>query len=119
MSKEQITEQVQKLRKALEELEKRLADARVPFNVLEEFKMAVDHIRMTVWAMLSTEASKHYEMRSSIAVFRLKRMLEMSKQLILDIEANDVTIDSPELQQCHGALKRVVERIDRLYKSGV
>lgn len=119
MTKEQITDQVQKLKKALEELEMRLADAQVPFNVLEEFKMAVDHIRMTVWAMISTEASKHYEMRTSIAAFRLKRMLEMCKQLVLDIEANDVSIDSRELHECHGAMKRVVERIDRLYKSGV
>lgn len=119
MNKEQIIEQIRKLKKALEELEQRLADAHVPFTVLEEFKMAVDHIRLTVWAIVSSEGNKQYEMRTQIAEFRLKRTMEMCKQIILDIEANDITVDSTALYQCHALMKGTLDRIDRLYRSGI
>lgn len=119
MSTESFIEQVRKLKASLEELEKRLAGADVPLAVLEDFKMAVDHIRMTVWALLSAEKTDLYEAAASVARFRLKRTVEMSRSILLDINAGNLTIDMAELQQFHAFLKDTLERIDRLYRTGI
>lgn len=120
MSSEKLVEQVHQLKAALEEIEKRLSGgSEVPVAVLEDFKMAVDHTRMTVWALLSAADTDEYEVASQVARFRLKRGVDMFRAVIADIDSNEVTIDSPELQQFFAILKDVVARIERLYKSGV
>lgn len=119
MSNEKLVEQVRQLKAALEEIEKRLAGGGVPVAVLEDFKMAVDHTRMTVWAILSSAQSDQYEVTSQVARFRLKRGVEMFRAVIADIDTNEITVDSPELQQFSVVLKDTLARIERLYKSGV
>lgn len=119
MDKDKIIEQVQQLKQALEDIEKRLGESEVPLAVLEDFKMAVDHTRMTVWAILSTAQTDLYEVAASIVRFRLKRMAEMCRQTISDIDTNEITVDSAELAAFFTALKEAHERINRLYKSGL
>ena len=118
MNKEKIVEQVQQLKQALVEIEKRLSASDVPAAVLEDFKMAVDHTRMTVWALLSANPTAQYEVSEQIARFRAKRAAEMFKHIRSDIDTNELTIDSPELQEFYAALKETVERVERFYKSG-
>lgn len=113
-----MVEQIQQLKKALEEIEKRLEGSDVPQAVLEDFKMAVDHTRMTVWALLSTPKGDQYEVASAIARFRIKRTVDMCRQIVADIDTNEVTIDSPELKDFHTHLKGTLERVDRLYLTG-
>ena len=81
--------------------------------------MAVDHTRMTVWALISSAQADQYEISASIVRFRIKRTVEMCRQIVMDIDTNEITIDSPELQEFFTALKGTVERIERLYKTGV
>lgn len=119
MSNEKLVEQVRQLKTALEEIEKRLGGGDVPVAVLEDFKMAVDHTRMTVWALLSAADTDQYEIASQVARFRLKRGVDMFRAVIADIDTNEITVDSPELQQFFAVLKDVLARIERLYKSGV
>ena len=119
MSSEKLVEQVHQLKAALEEIEKKLVGGgEVPVAVLEDFKMAVDHTRMTVWALLSAETDQ-YEITSQVARFRLKRGVDMFRAVIADIDTNEITVDFPELQQFYTILKDVLARIERLYKSGV
>ncbi len=118
MDKEKIVEQVQQLKQALVEIEQRLSASEVPVAVLEDFKMAVDHTRMTVWALLSSNPSAQYEVSEQLARFRVKRANEMFKHIRSDIDTSELTIDSPELQEFYGALKETAERVERLYKSG-
>lgn len=118
MSQEKIVEEIQQLKKTLEEMEKRLAAGDVPLAVLEDFRMAVDHIRTTVWTLIANPASDEYEVTSNIARFRLKRATQMFRQILSDIDTNEVTVDMPELVEFHATLQEAVERVQRLYKSG-
>lgn len=118
MSKEKVIEQIHQLQKALEEIEKRLTETELPLAVLEDFKMAVDHTRMTVWALLSAPQGDQFEVAAAIVRFRVKRTIEMCRQIVLDIDTSELTIDSPELQQFQEVVKATLERIDRLYQSG-
>lgn len=119
MDTQAMIEQVRKLKTALEALEKRLTAAEVPLPVLEDFKMAIDHTRMTTWAILTAPQSNDGDLSAAIVRSRLKRAMEMARQIVLDINAGELTIDSPELQQCHTTLRDTLGRIERLYRSGL
>ncbi len=119
MSQEALVDEIRKLKKALEELEKRLATDEVPLAVLEDFKMVVDHTRMTVWAILSAGQSDQPDLPTQISHFRLKRIMDMCRQVMMDIESATLGIDSAELRQLQPVLRDTLARIERLYKSGM
>lgn len=114
----ELIEQIHQLKQALEEMEKQIHTGEVPLAVLEDFKSAVDHIRTTVWAVVSTAQDKQYELANNIARFRVKRAIDICHRIISDIDIHELTVDSPELVQFNNALKQAVERINRLYQSG-
>lgn len=116
--KQKLGEQVQQLKQALEEIEKRLAGDEVPVAVLEDFKSAVDHIRTTVWALMSSPQGNQYEVAPHIARLRLQRAAGMFRQISSDIDTSEITVDSPELKEFHTSLKGLLDRIERLYQSG-
>ena len=115
MSQEKLVEQVQQLRNALGEIEKPLAGGDVPLAVLEDFKMAIDHTRMTLWAIFSTPQTDPYEATATIVRLRQKRTVEMCRQIILDINSSEITVESSELKPLHAALQDTLDRIERLY----
>jgi len=117
MDKSKVVEQVQQLKQALIEIEGRLAEADVPLAVLEDFKMAVDHTRLSVWAIMSAQTDQ-YELASQIARFRVKRAIDMFQHIRSDIDTNELTIDAPELQEFFNSLKIMLERVERFYQSG-
>lgn len=118
MDLEKVIEQIELLKKALEEIEKRLGQSEVPRAVLEDFKMAVDHTRMTVWALLSSADADEYEVASQIVRFRVKRAAEMFKCIRSDIDTSELTVDAPELQEFYSELKSTLDRLERLFQSG-
>lgn len=119
MRKEQLIEQVQELKQGLEAMQQRLSESEVPRAVLEDFKMTVDHIRLTVWGILSAEKADQYELATTIVRFRLKRTQDMCQQIILDIDASELTVDLPELPPFYKTLKEAHGRLERLYQSGI
>jgi len=119
MGSEQLSEQVHKLKASLQEMEKIFTGGNVPVAVLEDFKMAVDHIRMNVWAVLSNPTRDQYEVANTIVRFRLKRAVEMLRQILMDIDSSEITLDMPELLQFHATLKDTLDRMSRLGKSGI
>ncbi len=118
MSQDQLLEQVKRLRTELEEVEYRLGRNDIPLPVLEDFKSAIDHIRLTLWGILQSSGPDRYEAAAAIVRFRLRRADDICKQIVADIDALEVTVDSPELKQLHETLGATVNRIHQLYKSG-
>jgi hypothetical protein len=119
MDNKTLFEEVTKLRKALENIESRLSAGEVPMPAVEDFKMAVDHIRTTLWAMLTTPKEQEFEVSGVIAKFRLKRAEDICKQVSMDIDANDLTIESPELHHFFTVLRNLYGRLDRFLRSGM
>lgn len=114
-----MDEDVAKLKADLEKAQKELNWATVPPPVLEDFKMAVDHIRTDIWAAMSTRYTEQYKVAAGIVRFRLKRAAQMCEQIKLDIDAGEVSVDASELKVFHTAVKKSSERIDELYQSGM
>jgi len=114
-----LIEQVRQLRAQLEEIDKRLQGAPLPMAVLEELKDAVDHLRTTLWAAMSANTDDPNVLASKLVSLRLQRAEEICRQIRLDVDANEVDINSVELPKLREALHLTVTRVDRLYKSGM
>jgi len=110
---------VQQLRAQLEEIDKRPQGAPLPMAVLEDLKGAVDHLRTTLWAAMSANTDDPDVLASKLVNLRLQRASEMCRQIRLDIDANEVDINSVELPKLREALHLTVNRVERLYKSGM
>jgi hypothetical protein len=118
MSQDQLLEQVKRLRSELEEVEYRLRHNDIPVPVLEDFKSAIDHIRLTLWGILQSSGPDRYEAAATIIRLRIRRADDICKQIVADIEALEITVDSSELKQLHDTLSGTLNRINQLYKSG-
>jgi hypothetical protein len=110
---------VRQLRAQLEEIDKRLQGAPLPIAVLEDLKDAVDHLRTTLWAAMSANTDDPDVLASKLVSLRLQRAEEICRQIRLDVDANEVDINSSELPKLREALHLTVTRVDRLYKSGM
>ena len=117
MHQRALLEQVHVLRAQLEQIDQRLQSEPLPNAVLEDFKGAVDHLRSTLWALMSEGGPD--SVTSKLVTFRLIRAAEICRQVQLDIDASEVGINSPELPKLREALRLATERVERLYRSGM
>jgi hypothetical protein len=118
MLQEQLLEQLQRLRAELDNAEAQLKTADVPVPVLEDLKQAVDHLRLALLGVAHSTGDDKYEAAAAIIRSRLQRTGELCRQIVADIDAQEVTVDSPELKELHELLAGTVSRIHQLYKTG-
>lgn len=118
MSQNELLEQIHRLKAELEDAEFRLRQNDIPLLVLEDFKSAIDHIRLTVWGILQASGTARYEAAATIIRFRMRRADDICQQIISNIDAQDITVESPELKKLHETLTATVNRIHQLYRSG-
>jgi hypothetical protein len=119
MHQDALIEQVQQLRVKLEETDKRLQGDPLPMAVLEDLKGAVDHLRSTLWAAMSAKTDDPDVLNAKLVSLRLQRATQICRQIRLDIDASAVDINSVELPKLREALDLTVNRVQRLYKSGM
>ncbi len=118
MSQNELLEQIHRLRTELEDVEFRLRQNDIPVLVLEDFKSAIDHVRLTVWGILQASGSDRYEAAATIVRFRMRRAGDICQQIVSNIDAQDITVESPELKKLHETLTATVSRISQLYRKG-
>jgi DNA repair ATPase RecN len=114
-----LAEQVKQLKQTFEDFQNELPKGEFPRALLEEFQTAVDHVRMTVWALLSAPQTDPSELSATVIRARMNRTEDMCRQIAQDIDSHDLSIESLELKQLHATLRSTLSRIDRLYKSGL
>ena len=86
--------------------------------VLEDLKQAIDHLRLTLLGVAHSAGTEKYEASAAIIRSRLERTGELCQQIVSDIDAMEVTVDSPELKKLNEVLAGAVSRIHQLYKTG-
>lgn len=118
MSQNELLQQIHRLQTELEDVEFRLRQNDIPVLVLEDFKSAIDHVRLTVWGVLQASGSDRYEAAATIVRFRMRRADDLCQQIISNIDAQDITVESPELKKLHETLNATANRINQLYRSG-
>ncbi|MFQ5853106.1 MAG: hypothetical protein ACE5JU_21310 [Candidatus Binatia bacterium] len=115
-SEEKLVRQVEELGHALRGIEPHLASSKIPWGVLADFRAAIDHIRITLWGVVTTANSEHHKaVASAIVRYRLRRIVDMCRSTILDIESGAVTADAAELPTLRVTLKDTLEHANQLY----
>ena len=118
MSQDELLDQVHRLKGELVEVESQLRENDIPLPVLEDFKAAIDHIRLTVWGILQASGSGRYEAAAALIRFRLRRADSICQQIVSDIDAQEITVEMPELKSLRDTLTSTVNRINQFYKKG-
>ncbi|NIM48813.1 MAG: hypothetical protein GTO22_06065 [Gemmatimonadales bacterium] len=108
------------VKKALQEIEKELAAGGMEQEDLEDFKGVIDHVRLSVWALMTAGWSDEYQGLDSprtkqvIARFRLHRGEDICRNALSDIEAGVIPADSPDLGQFYTTLQETAAVIARV-----
>lgn len=105
MSPADVSEELQKMRAALQAIEQRLQAKAVPLSGVQDLKSGVDELRLRLWAILS--ASNNPDPASTLERFRLRRATE-----ILDSINGDIA--SGALRTSHKEIGMLEERAERL-----
>lgn len=117
-SSQDLVEQVNELGMALQGIERELGSGQVPVAVLEDFRTAVDHTRMTLWAVITAaDAGELSVITAAIVRYRLGRIIEMCRRSVADLDSGALTLQTPELPVFKAMLEQALARIEEMEKS--
>ena len=117
-SGQDLVEQVNELGMALQGIERELGSGQVPVAVLEDFRTAVDHTRMTLWAVITAaDAGELSVITAAIVRYRLGRIIEMCRRSVADLDSGALTLQTPELPVFKAMLEQALARIEEMEKS--
>src|SRR5687768_15630333 len=95
MAEPSFVEQVATLNATLSAIEARLARGQAPIEGLEDFKSALDDVRLRLWGLLSAAGGDDY--KGFQERFRIRRATEMTRGLGADLRAGAVSARHREL----------------------
>jgi hypothetical protein len=110
MAEPSLIEQVGLLNSTLTAIEGRLSGGQVPVEGLEDFKSALDDMRLRLWGLLSAAGGDDY--RGFQEQFRIRRATEMCRGLNGDLRAGGVSGRHAELSGLHDAAVELGRSID-------
>lgn len=116
MTDDTLSQQIAQLRSQLTTVDAQLARSGGNAEGLEDLKAAVDNLRTSVWAVLSASRSSNYP--GFITRFRLRRGIDILRQVLADIEADGGKVAHPEYSEIQILTQQLNERIGRGRKPG-
>jgi hypothetical protein len=111
MAEPSLIEQVGILNSTLTAIEGRLARGQAPVEGLEDFKSALDDMRLRLWGLLSAAGGDDY--KGFQERFRIRRATEMCRGLSGDLRAGAVSGRHKELSGLHDAVGELSKSIDQ------
>ena len=115
---QELAAQVNELGMALQGIERELGSGEVPVSVLEDFRTAIDHTRMTLWAVITAaDAGELSVITAAIVRYRLGRIIEMCRRSMADMDSGALTSKTPELPVLRAILEQTLARIEDLEAS--
>jgi hypothetical protein len=111
MAEPSLIEHVAILNSTLTAIERRLAGAQAPVEGLEDFKSALDDMRLRLWGLLSAARGDDY--RGFQERFRIRRATEMCRGLSGDLRVGGVSGRHGELSGLQAAAGELGKSIDQ------
>ena len=96
MAEPTFAQQLAILNSTLRAIEVRLALGRPPAEGFDEFKSVLDDIRNRLWGLLSTTGDEY---RTFHERFRIRRAIELCRELGVDLRSGSISARHPELSQ--------------------
>ena len=87
---------------------------------LQEFRHAVDEIRMTSWTaseLHNAQPGRKELLASFLAAERIRRFAQMIRDLSVDLEHQDVSWESGGIQTLFDSVSALQSRLDRLIRA--
>jgi hypothetical protein len=111
MAEPSLGEQVATLNATLSAIEERLAQTQAPVEGLEDFKSALDDVRLRLWGLLSAAGGDDY--KGFQERFRIRRGTEMSRGLGGDLRTGAISGRHRELAGLREAAHELAQSIER------
>jgi hypothetical protein len=111
MAEPSFAEQMATLNSTLGAIEVRLALGRAPVEGLEDFKSALDDMRLRLWGLLS--ASGGSDARGFQEQFRIRRATDMCRGLGSDLHKGAISGRHRELSGLHEAVTELAQKIEQ------
>lgn len=88
-------------------------------RVLREFRWAVDHIRLSAWAVArwmeeEKERGDPYRILPFLVAERVRRATSLANDLAADLTAHEVSVETPGLAELFGATQRLLDSLKPL-----
>ncbi|HEY7682220.1 MAG TPA: hypothetical protein VH879_06220 [Gemmatimonadales bacterium] len=116
MTDDNLGRQVALLRQQLTVVDSQLAKNGGKAEGLEDLKAIVDNLRTSVWAVLSASRSGNYP--NFITRFRLRRGIDILRQILSDLESEGGRVLQPEHSEMQILMKQLLDRIGRIRAGG-
>lgn len=94
------------IKESIDEINSEVAHREVMPGILKDFKLSLDHLRLTIWALITLEeqsehGKKHpdFTMHSKLVEFRAKRLLRLLMDFRADLRADPLPRSSHEVQE--------------------
>ena len=111
MAEPSFAEQMASLNSTLGAIEVRLALGRAPVEGLEDFKSALDDMRLRLWGLLS--AAGGADSRGFQELFRIRRATEMCRGLGDDLQSGSISGRHRELAELQQAATEMADKIEQ------
>jgi hypothetical protein len=110
MAEPSFADQIATLNSTLRAIEVRMALGRAPVEDLEDFKSALDDMRLRLWGLLGSAGADY---RGFQERFRIRRAIEMCRSLSADLRSGSVSGRHPELASLREASAELGQGIQR------
>jgi hypothetical protein len=114
MAEPSFVDQVATLNATLNAIEERMAAGLAPLEGLEDFKSALDDVRLRLWGLLSAAGGDDY--KGFQERFRIRRATEMTRGLGGDLRAGAISARHRELaglKEASSELSQSIEQVQR------
>ena len=111
MGEPSFGEHVANLNSTLRAIEVRLALGRAPVEGLEDFKSALDDMRLRLWGLLGAAGDDDY--KNFQERFRIRRATEMCRALGTDLRSGSISGRYAELNNLRDAAAELGQSIER------
>ena len=119
-----ISERLTAATDELQKLEQLVLSGDCSARVLGDFRGAVDSIRQTAWAVqqwpeLRQQNRDPYSVLGILSEERVRRATQLTKDLTIDLEALELSLDTPGLDKLFQSIKGLYDRLSPLFRNKV
>jgi DNA repair ATPase RecN len=112
---------LEEITRQLQELETLFRSGDCAPRVLSEFRIAIDNIRQTAWAVqqwtdLQQRHRDPYTVLDVLSKERVRRATQIAKDLTVDLESLELSIDTEGLPALFQAVQGLHERLTQLFR---
>src|SRR6202030_4620461 len=105
----------------LQKLENAIRSGGMDPRVLREFRDAVDYVRKTAWALQELQERQAHQrdtatVRTLLMDERVRRGTQLSKALVADLDANEVSEGTTGAAELFRAIESLYQRLAGLFK---